>query len=197
MSVAARISTRIKYIPKGKPFSIERFTAEGSRAAVDKALSRLTVSGALERVARGIYMRPKISQFAGHVQPSALDVVRVIARHNRETIQVHGAEAVRSFNLSTQMQTRPVIYTSGSSREVTIGRSTVRLRHVAPEKLQYAGTKVGLALCALFYLGKDGVSDTVVASIRDQLTASEFRQLSASKMPAWMHAAVRQARHGT
>lgn len=193
MSVAANISNRIKYMPKGQPFSIERFANEGSRAAVDKALSRLTASGELERVTRGIYMRPKISRFAGHVRPSAVSVIRVIAKHNRETIQVHGAEAVRSFSLSTQMQTKPVFYTSGYSREVKIGQSTVRLLHVSPEKLQHAGTKVGLALSALFYLGKEGVNGAVVASIKTKLAAAEFKQLVASKMPAWMRAAVRQA----
>jgi hypothetical protein len=192
MSVTAKIANRIKCTPKGQPFSINRFANEGSRAAVAKALSRLAASGELARLSRGIYMRPKFSRFAGHVQPSTESVLRIIARHNHEIIQVHGAEAVRSFGLSTQMQIKPVYYTSGTSREVKIGARNVRLLHAGPEKLQQAGTIVGLALCALFYLGKKGVSDMVIASIKTKMAPSEFKQLADCDIPAWMQVALRQ-----
>jgi hypothetical protein len=193
MSVTAKIVKRIKCTPKGQPFSINRFANVGSRAAVAKALSRLAASGELGRLSRGIYMRPKLSRFAGYVRPSTESVLRIIARHNREIIQVHGAEAVRSFGLSTQMQLKPVYYTSGTSREVKVGARHVRLLHRAPEKLQHAGTIVGLALCALFYLGKKGVSDKVIASIKAKMAPSEFKQLADCDIPGWMQVALRQA----
>lgn len=192
MSVTANIVKRIKCTPKGQPFSINRFANVGSQAAVAKALSRLTASGDLERLTRGIYMRPKLSYFAGFVRPSTQSVLRIIARRNREIIQVNGAEAVRSFGLSTQMQIKPVYYTSGTSRVVKFGAKDVRLLHASPKKLQHAGTKVGLALCALFYLGKNGVNDIVIASIKDKMTPSEFKHLANSKIPVWMQVALRR-----
>lgn len=190
MSVSATITSRIKHMPKGQPFAIERFAEVGTRASVDKALSRLVKAGELERVARGIYMRPKASQIAGKVRPSALTVVKVIAKANGETIQVHGAEAVRLFQLSTQMQTVPTFYTSGSTREIRVGNSRVRLKHASAERLQRAGTKAGLALSALFYLGKEGATPSMVSSIVGKLTSKEFEQLRSCKMPAWMSAAL-------
>jgi len=192
MSVAAIILNRIKYMPKGRPFSSERFAEVGSRAAVDKAISRMVAAGALERVTRGVYMRPKVSRFAGVVRPSATSVVHVVAKHNRETIQIHGSEAVRQFNLSTQMQIRPVYYTSGSSRELRYGKTVVQFRHVSQDKLQCAGTKAGLALVAMFYLGKKGLSPEVLERIKSNLTTTERKRLTACKMPAWMQSAVRQ-----
>lgn len=193
MSVTANIVKRIKYTPKGQPFSIGRFANEGSRAAVAKTLSRLAASGELERLSRGIYMRPKLSIFAGNVRPSTESVLRIIARHNREIIQVHGAEAVRFFGLSTQMQIKPVYYTSGPSRQVKLGAAHVRLLHVPPQKLQHAGTMVGLALCALFYLGKKGVNDMVIANIKSKMAPSEFKQLTDCEAPLWMQIALREA----
>ncbi|WP_455230432.1 DUF6088 family protein [Geopseudomonas aromaticivorans] len=190
MPIASTIWQQVKYLPKGRPFSSRRFVGLGSRSAVGKALARLVSAGELERITRGIYMRPKISPYVGSVRPSALAVIRVIAKQNHETIQVHGAEAVRAFHLSTQMQTKPVLYTSGSSREIQIGALTIRLRHVSPEKLQHAGTKVGLALVALFYLGSNGVIPTSVTKIKSQLTPAELKQLAACKMPAWMSKAL-------
>lgn len=193
MSVTATIVKRLKYTPKAQPFSINRFANLGSQGAVAKALSRLAASGELERLSRGIYMRPKLSHFTGYVRPSTRSVLRAIARHNREIIQVHGAEAVRYFGLSTQMQIRPVYYTSGASREVTVGAKRIRLLHVAPQKLQHAGTIVGLALCALLYLGKKGVSGTVIASIKAKMAPCEFKQLADCEIPIWMQVALRHA----
>ncbi|SED67997.1 Transcriptional regulator, AbiEi antitoxin, Type IV TA system [Pseudomonas frederiksbergensis] len=193
MSVTANIVKRLKYTPKAQPFSINRFANLGSPGAVAKALSRLAASGELERLSRGIYMRPKLSHFTGYVRPSTKSVLGAIASHNREIIQVHGAQAVRYFGLSTQMQIRPVYYTSGASREVKVGAKRIRLLHVASQKLQHAGTIVGLALCALFYLGKNGVSDTVIASIKAKMAPSEFKKIADCEIPTWMQAALRHA----
>ena len=91
------------------------------------------------------------------------------------------------------MQIKPVYYTSGTSREVKVGARHVRLLHIAPKKMQHAGTIVGLALCALFYLGKKGVSDMVIASIKAKMAPSEFKRLADSEIPVWMQVALRQA----
>ncbi|MBD0679915.1 DUF6088 family protein [Pseudomonas sp. PSB11] len=193
MSLTANIAKRIKYTPKGQPFGIDRFVDTGSRTAVAKTLSRLVASGELERLSRGIYMRPKLSHFAGYARPSTQSILRIIARRNSEIIQVHGAEAVRSFGLSTQMQIKPVFYTSGATRKVAVGGALVHLLHVSPQKLQHAGTKAGLALCALFYLGKKGMNGAVIASIKAKMSSSEFKKLTNSEIPVWMQVALRQA----
>jgi hypothetical protein len=91
------------------------------------------------------------------------------------------------------MQIKAVFCTSGWSRSVKIGKACIHLRHAASLKLQHAGTKVGLALCALFYLGKKGVNNTVITSIKTKMTPSEFKQLTESEVPAWMKVALRQA----
>lgn len=96
MSVTAPISSRIKRMPKGKPFASAVFADAGSRASVNKALSRLVLSGSLERVARSIYMRPKQSEYTGkRVRLNPLAVLEAVARATGETIQIHGAEAAR------------------------------------------------------------------------------------------------------
>lgn len=147
MSVAETISNRVKHMHKGQPFSRVVFAKVGSRAAIDKALSRLVQSGCLERVARGVYMRPKLSAITGRrVRPSPLTIMSVITKANGETIQIHGAEAVRRLGLSTQMQVLPTFYTSGVTRDIKVGNAVVRLRHASSDRLQHAGTKVGIPL---------------------------------------------------
>lgn len=191
MSVAESISNRIKHMPKGKPFAGAVFAQVGSRASVDKALSRMVLSGSLERVARGVYMRPKQSEYTGKkVRANPIAVMEVVAKARGETIQVHGVEAARRLGLSTQMQVLPTYYTSGSTREIRIGNAVVRLRHASWQRLQQAGTKVGLALTALLYLGKEGLTEQAVGKIARSLSVEEFNKLMACKMPEWMRAAL-------
>lgn len=191
MSVSAIISDRIKYMQKGKPFSRTVLAELGSRASIDKALSRLVQSGRLERVVRGVYMRPMFNQYVGNnVRPSPTTVMRVIAKSNGETIQIHGSEAVRRLGLSTQMQMRPTFYTSGSTRELKVGNAVVRLQHVSRDRLQHAGTNVGLALSALYYIGREGLSAQMVWKITNSLSGEELIKLKACRMPGWMRSAL-------
>lgn len=190
LSVARTISCRIKRMTKGRPFYRDVFTTAGSSSAVSKALSQMIRAGLLQRVARGIYMRPKWSQYIGQVYPSPLAVMGIITRANGEVVQIHGAEAVRRFGLSTQMQVLPTYYTSGYTREIKVGNAVIRLRHVSKERLQHAGTKVGLALTALYYLGRKGSSELVISRICEVLTDQELMALRACVMPIWMHAAL-------
>jgi RNA-binding protein YhbY len=190
MSVAESISNRIKHMPKGKPFAGAVFAQAGSRASVDKALSRMVLSGSLERVARGVYMRPKQSEYTGKkVRANPIAVMQAVVKARGETIQVHGVEAARRLGLSTQMQVLPTYYTSGSTREIKIGGAVVRLRHASRQRLQQAGTQVGIALTAVLYIGKEGLTEHAISKIASSLSAEEFNKFMACKMPQWMRSA--------
>ena len=164
MSTAEAIRTDIRKLPRGRPFTTSRFAAHGSRGAVDRALSRIVREGEIEHLSRGVFVRPRRSRFVGSVFPGLAEVVRVIARDNGETVQVHGAEAARRFGLSAQAPTTPVFHTSASSRSIRIGNITVRMVHTSNRRrLQFAGEPAGLALAALWYFGKDNVTLEAVA----------------------------------
>ena len=194
MSTAQAVQAHIARLPKGKPFIGERFLEHGSRGAVDRALSRLAAGGEIQRLARGVFVRPKTSRFVGTVLRGVLEVVEAIARSNGETVQVHGAEAARRFRLSTQVPTAPVFHTSASSRTIRIGSITVRMVHTSNRRrLQFAGEAPGAALSALWYLGKDNVTPETVAAIEAALGPAEFRRLRSADMPAWMTKALAAA----
>ena len=190
ITIAELVRRRVKRYPKGYPFTLKRFDLLGAtaRGGVEKAIARMVRSSELERVCRGVYMRPKQSKYTGkNVRPSPLAVMEVVTRARGETIQMHGAEAARRLGLSTQMQVTAIYYTSGSSRVIQIGQATVRLVLVPMRYLQHAGTKVGLVITALFYMGKkEAISPGVGSSILKQLTPAELKLLMASHIPKWM-----------
>ncbi len=89
MSVTESVKHRIARVPRGEPFTSSRFLRLGSRSAVDKALSRLVEKGAIQRIARGVFVRPKQSRFVGNVMPDVSRVIQVIAKDHGEIVQVH------------------------------------------------------------------------------------------------------------
>ncbi|MGP6302047.1 MULTISPECIES: DUF6088 family protein [Pseudomonas] len=185
-TVSARIAQRVKRLPKGQPFSISRFTGFGTKNAVSKAIARLVNRGELERVYRGIYMRPKPGRYVARVRPNLWQLLSLITRQKRLSLQIHGANAVRRFGLSTQMPLITIYYTNGASRSVFIGKAEVRLVHAAPMVMQHAGTEVGMAISALFYLGKEGATSECIAAIKKGLKPEDLAKLMTCRMPKWM-----------
>lgn len=163
--------------------------AYGNRAAVDQALARLVKAGILSRPARGVYVRSKKDPFIGDVPPEPMKVAEALAKEFGGAVQVHGAEAARRLGFSTQVPAQPIYYTSGPNRRFHLGRVEVTLKHVSPRKLTLAGRMAGVALTALWYLGKDVVTPQTIEHVRARLAPEEFEILRAAShaMPGWMH----------
>lgn len=71
-------------------------------------------------------------------------------------------------------------------RSISLGKADIRLVHAAPMVMQRAGTKVGMAISALFYLGKGGITQEDVAVVKKALSPEEMNKLLACRMPKWM-----------
>jgi hypothetical protein len=166
----------------------------GSRAAIDQALARLANTGRIVRLTRGVYVRPEESRYVGQVLPEPFKVAKAIAKSANEIIQVSGAEAARQLGLSTQVPAQPIFLTTGQSRRFNIGNLEVTLIHVSRKKIPFPESKVGLAILALWYLGKNLTTPQIIEKIQKKLTSNEFEKFLASReyMPAWMSNTVLQ-----
>lgn len=192
IKTATKIRKHILALPKGEPFTCSTFLSYGARASVDQALSRLKKEGIIERLTRGVYVRPEINRFIGKVTPSPQEVVETIAKQTGAIIQIHGSEAARRLELTTQMPTQAVYITSGSSKHFRIGTLEVRLVHASRRRLALAGRPAGEALSALWYLGKNAVGPKEIAQVKRKLSTSEYEVLrqSTQVMPSWMSDAL-------
>jgi Family of unknown function (DUF6088) len=203
MSVAKSIRQWIEALPLGEVFTPMQLLPLGTRWSVDQNLSRLARAGIIVRVARGLYVRPKVNRFVGAVLPEPAELVRVIAAAWQQKIQVHGAEAARQLGLSTQVPMQPIFETTGSPRTIKLGQLSIELRHAAPRKFAFVGTVAGLAISAMRYLGRRGTTREVIQTVRARLPIEELRLLESSPhaMPAWMatallHPNIAAAPHG-
>jgi predicted transcriptional regulator of viral defense system len=68
--LADQIAEQINALPEGRYLTAKGLLHMGNRPAVDQALSRLTRSGRILRLSRGLYVQPVKSQF-GSRPPSA------------------------------------------------------------------------------------------------------------------------------
>ncbi|WP_326519547.1 DUF6088 family protein [Acinetobacter sp. CAAS 2-6] len=199
-SIAETVKQKITRFQRGRVFSADHIHVEGSRQAVQRSLSRLAEEGQICRIQNGIYYKPEYSPIlkGKRLPPDLNETIKVIAKKNNETIQVHGAIAANKLGLSTQVPLTKVFYTNGISREIEIAGSRVKFIHTANRKLlQHAGTDVGMAIAALYYLGKDLVNAQVIQHIQSRLTEKEFEQLTKAELTHWMKSALKGVRaHG-
>jgi hypothetical protein len=185
-ATARTIRQRIEETPAGTPFTSAELLEFGTRASIDQTLSRLVRAGVIERIARGVFVKAEVNRFVGKVMPEPAKVAAAVAKASGSVVQIHGAEAARRFGLSTQTPLQPVFSTSGPSRVVKVGAMEIRLNHVGSRKLALVGRPSGEALAALWYLGRNGVTPSVVQAIRSKLSTSEFEALRTSRKPSWM-----------
>jgi hypothetical protein len=187
-TIAARIRQHIESMRPGEPFTPGNLQMFGTRAAVDQTLYRLAKAGTISRLARGVFVRPEISRFVGQVTPAPAKIAELIAKSTGATIRVTGAEAARRFEFTTQVPTQVGYCTTGPSKRLRIGKLEFRLQHVCARKMLLAERQAGVALAALWYLGKSEVTAASFETIRSKLPAVEFEALKAASgsMPSWM-----------
>lgn len=198
MTTTQAIREEIDNISPGEIFTNSAFLKFGSRTAVDQVLSREARAGVIERITRGVYMRPKPNPRLGILSmPSAEEVARKIVEEEGAVLQVHGAEAARRLGLSTQMQTGYVFLTNGARHRFRLGKATITIKPVAPKKLALAGRPAGLAHIALLYLGEERVDEHVLTIVKKRLPEKEFEALLNARalMPGWLSDALRKFRN--
>ena len=154
MSAIKEIRNFIEDLPEGGIFTAKMFRHLASEANVKQILSRLAKEKFITRITRGVYIKPQFTKSGAIVLPAIKTIIESLTDATGETIVPHGAEAARQFQLSTQTPMTLIFYTNGRSRQLTIGKQKIELRHLSPSRILEANSPVKLALSALQFLGK-------------------------------------------
>jgi hypothetical protein len=170
------------------------FISLGSRAAVDKVLSRLAASGELRRIARGLYDRPRVHPLPGSLLPSTDEIARALAGKGSLRLQPSGAYAENLLGLSEQVPLKLVFLTNGASRTVQIGKQTITRKHTTPRNMATAGRISGLVIQALRHLKQANVDDQMVKQISKRLSNEDKSVLLADAplAPVWIADTMRR-----
>jgi len=197
-SIDAAIRTQISAANSGRVFSPTDFTSMGSRAAVDKVLSRLTASGELRRIGRGLYDRPRSHPILGPLLPTTDEIARALAGKDNLRLQPSGAYAANLLGLSDQVPLKLVYLTDGASRKVQIGNQQIILKHTTPRNIATAGRISGLVIQAFRYLKQSSIDDQILIKLRKRLSKEDKSMLlaDAEYAPAWIADLMRRLAKG-
>ena len=190
---ANRVVSKIYGMGRGWVFTPNDFVALGSRAAIDKALSRLTAEGTIRRLNRGLYDYPKSHPVLGILSPNPEAVAKALKGEAAVRIKPFGAYAANILGLTEQVPARIVFLTDGANKTVRVGKQEIRLKHTTPKNMATAGKSSGLVIEALRELGKTNIDENMIGKLRERLGANEKRQLlkDIHFAPEWMHKYLR------
>lgn len=185
----SEITKRIENMHEGQILFISDFSdLNGNEKVVSRALSAEEKKGNIVRLAKGMYLRPKITRF-GIVYPSVDEMVKAIAHRDKSKVQPCGMTALNMLGLSTQVPTKYTYLTLGSSRKLKLGDRLIELKRSVPKNFVFKTTLGALLMQALKSLGEKNISKQEIVQIRkliDKEKRIEQFKLDVLLMPIWM-----------
>jgi len=187
-SIEIKILIKIKKAKMGTLFFANSFVTAGNTKAVNKALERLVKSGAIDRVATGIYVRPRFYKDIGKTYPNIEEIARAIAKRDRAKIVPTGSYALNRLGLSTQVPMNVVYLTDSTARMVKIGKFTIKFKKTTPRNVSAVGKISRLVIQALRTIGKNHVTDEEIKQIKQILKQEKPTHLEHDiwLAPAWI-----------
>jgi len=194
LSIENRIFNRISDKKRGWVFTPSYFLDIGNRDAIDQGLGRLVRSGAIRRLARGLYDYPVKHPTLGDLPPNYQRIAQALAGRDSLKIQPSGAYAANLLGLTEQVPAKIVFLTDGPNRTVQINKQQIVLKRTTPKNMATAGRVSGLIIQALRHLGQDHVDDKIIGMLKKRLSRDDKRQLISDLRyaPVWIGNIFRQ-----
>jgi ribosomal protein S19E (S16A) len=194
-SIEKKIEKAIKSKPRGLLILPGDYFNYGSSEAIRKALDRLEDKHVIVRVARGIYVRPKVSEFIGALVPTAEEVAEAIAKRDRIRTVPTGSYALNTLGLSTQIPMNIVLLTDGSPREIKVGKRKIKFKKTTPKNLLAKGKISRLVIQALKEIGNGKVTEEEEQKIVNLLKKEDEKDLKhdIKLAPVWLQKIMKKA----
>jgi len=157
-NISKVIKERIIHAEIGKLFTTNDFTDLNNDNLVTRTLSRLQHEGIIVRVATGIYVKPKKTQF-GILYPTIDQIAQKIAERDKAQIMPTGDTALNILGFSTQVPMNAVYITNGAKRKVKVGERNIIFKNVIQKNFQFKGKLLPLIIIALKELGEKNITE--------------------------------------
>ena len=174
-SISQTIRDRIKNIKAGELFTISDFEDINNDNLVTRTLSRMQNEGKIVRVATGIYMNPKNTQF-GILYPTLDQIAQKIAERDKAQIMPTGDTALNILGISTQVPMNAVYITNGAKRKVKVGERSIIFKNAVQKNFQYKGKLLPLIIIALKELGESRVTNEIRNKIISLISESKTEE---------------------
>lgn len=129
------------------------FADLGSRDVVDKNLQRLTNAGALRRIDRGLYDKPRLSGLTNKpTVPDYRAVIDAVTRRDQARMVVDGMTAANDLGLTTAVPAKIEVLVDARLKPIQLGNLEIRFKNAAPSRLYWAGRPAMRIVQALHWL---------------------------------------------
>ncbi|MGB7293233.1 MAG: DUF6088 family protein [Thermodesulfobacteriota bacterium] len=194
-SIENKVINRIYGNGRGWAFFKNDFVDLGSANAVDLALHRLLKKGKIRRVLRGVYDYPKYSKLLGqNLSPDVDQVAQALARKFGWKIQISGSAALNVLGLSTQVPTRYLYYSDGTSKVYQIGNVQLEFKKTALKDTGMKYPESVLIVQAIKALGKKTLTKEQRQIILDYFSSEQHgRILKDTKYTtSWVYESIKR-----
>ena len=174
-NISQTIRKRINGIEAGKLFTINDFEYINNDNLVTRTLSRMQNEGIIIRVATGIYMNPKKTQF-GLLYPTIDQIAQKIAERDKAQIMPTGDTALNILGFSTQVPMNAVYITNGAKRKVKVGERNIIFKNAVQKNFQFKGKLLPLIIIALKELGENHVTEGIKNKIIKLVSDSNLEE---------------------
>lgn len=183
-----QIEKKILKSSLGEIFFAEDFYAYGSPGNIRLTLFRLVKEGVLERLAQGVYLKPKKDPLLGVIYPTTEEIAKQIAQRDKARIAPTGVMALYLLGLTTQVPLKAVYLTDGSQREVKIGNRTIKFKKTVPRSFAIKDGLLHLIVQAFKEVGQNKVTEDFIEKIKPSVLQLELQvvQKQLKYAPVWI-----------
>ena len=189
------IAKRIDEAPFGSAFVTSDFTDLAEYETAKKSIARLEKKGALRRVLRGVYDKPKFSSLLQeYAAPIPDQIAHAIARNYNWTISASGNTALNQLGLSEQVPADWSYISSGPYKEYTFGNVKLTFSHRSNSQMIGMSEKTLLIIQALKAIGQGNVSDADIKKIRKRFSSNECRTILSESQHtiSWIYEVIKK-----
>lgn len=184
MWTSAHIKRHIANLKPGDIFTTRDLLLYGTRKAVDQAIYILVEGGRIERLARGVFMKPAVTKRVVTVW----EIAQVKAKAFGKRIVSHGIDAAKKAGLQEEGNAEPTYLVDGSSSSFRFGNVVIHFKRGSKRKMILGEDRVGVAIRALWSMGRKGLSGKSVMIATEGFKRGERRKFHYVKdlMPWWL-----------
>lgn len=171
------------------------FADLASSETANRALLRLEENGIIRRVLFGVYEYPEYNEFLKErVAPSADKIAQALARKFGWTIVPCGDTALNLLGLSTQVPAVWSYVSDGTYKGYTFDKTTIKFKRTTNREISKLSYKTALVVQALKALGKENITDTVLAKLKKGLSKAEKEKMleEAKTVTAWVYEYIKK-----
>lgn len=173
-----------------KVFTINDIIDLGSYDNLRKILERMTKSGILRRLIRGVYEIPKYNKTFNMIAPPSIDeIAKALARNFNWDIYPSGNYALNILGVSTQIPSKYIYISSGPNRKYEYEGNIIVFKHATLKETNSFSYITNIVIQAFKELGKDNITDDIIKLICQKFSSDEIKLIceEAKKTTIWIY----------